>query len=628
MVKSKKRNIGIGKPIRTRTSKLYLYKKTLSPYTRKQYGGNKDAVLNQALENIQNKKDPISQDKDLANVDLFIDIDKNPLRKKEEIEKVLNGYKQKLENIKSSNWAIDENIKKIDNIIQSIRSKEAEAEAKAKKEEDKRLAKIAESEKKAKKEEAERKSKLEKAEAERKAKLEKAESERKAKLEKVEAERDKAERDKAERDKAERDKAERIAEAERIKAERDKAERDKAERIKAERDKAERIAEAERVKAERVEAERIKAERDKAERAEAERDKAERAEAERTEAERAEDKTQRVANIQAEATSTVKNTKIVTVNVPQFSNQSPILISSRETTQNSLFKTLTDNDIHLLLSFKLEESFNFVTSGYLNNYFKFYINPHDRYFLEKRKIHHIETIILVLVGILNDKSDGDYKIVLKGGKGLQMVLRNMNWENIPTDDIDLLILPSGEYNISDVKKIATELSELISILVNVFYPSTGGEGLSILPEAMSINPNIVKMSYIYSSRANPILDIDFKEDTEHYFSDENRMVTTMYLKNKKNSKTNLVYHHQTLDAFIKEKQAIIKKYSDCICPTDNETTTNVVPTPECAPLCPSKKFILEQKFQKYQGLIEYYETQTRKTSKKRLRRVKKTNKFV
>ena len=252
----------------------------------------------------------------------------------------------------------------------------------------------------------------------------------------------------------------------------------------------------------------------------------------------------------------------------------------------------------------------------MNNYFKFYINPHDRYFLEKRKIHHIETIILVLVGILNDKSDGGYKIVLKGGKGLQMVLRNMNWENIPTDDIDLLILPSGEYNISDVKKIATELSELISILVNVFYPSTGGEGLSILPEAMSINPNIVKMSYIYSSRANPILDIDFKEDTEHYFSDENRMVTTMYLKIKKNSKTNLVYHHQTLDAFIKEKQAIIKKYSDCICPTDNETTTNVVPTPECAPLCPSKKFILEQKFQKYQGLIEYYETQTRKTSKK------------
>ena len=233
-----------------------------------------------------------------------------------------------------------------------------------------------------------------------------------------------------------------------------------------------------------------------------------------------------------------------------------------------------------------------------------------------------------MVGILNTKSDDGYKIVLKGGKGLQMVLRNMNWKNIPTDDIDLLILPSSEYNISDVKKIATELSELINILINVFYPPTGGEGLSILPEAMSINPNIVKMSYIYSSKANPILDIDFKEDTEHYFSDKNRMVTTRYLKNKDNSKTNLVYHHQTLDAFIKEKQAIIKKYSDCICPTDNETTTNVVPTPECAPLCPSKKFILEQKFQKYQGLIEYYETQTRKTSKKRLRRVKKTNKFV
>ena len=153
-------------------------------------------------------------------------------------------------------------------------------------------------------------------------------------------------------------------------------------------------------------------------------------------------------------------------------------------------------------------------------------------------------------------------------------------------------------------------------MINVFYPPNGGEGISILPEERSINPNIVKMSYIYSGIINPILDIDFKEDTEHYFSNENLTSTPMYLKNNDNSKTNLVYHHQTLDAFIKEKQAIIKKYSDCICPTDNETTTNVVPTPECAPLCPSKKFILEQKFQKYQGLIEYYETQTRKTLKK------------
>ena len=84
MVKTKKLNMGIGKPIRTRTSKAQPYKMALSPYkmayTRKKYGGHKDDDdLKQALQNVKNKKDPISQDKDLTIIDLFIDTDKNPL---------------------------------------------------------------------------------------------------------------------------------------------------------------------------------------------------------------------------------------------------------------------------------------------------------------------------------------------------------------------------------------------------------------------------------------------------------------------------------------------------------------------------------------------------------------------
>ena len=336
MVKSKKRNVGIRNPNRTQTSKAQTYKIALSPYTRKKYGGNKDAELNQALDNIKNKKDPISQYKDLNIIDLFIDTDINPLRKKGEIEQVLNDYKTKFINDFSTNREIALNIKTIYKIIQNIRSKEvsaeekkAEAEKKAKKEEDKRLAKISEAEKKAKKEEEK---KLVKEEAERIAKIEeekklaKVEAERKAKLAKVEAERVEAERVKAER-----------VEAERVKAERVKAERVEAERVKAER--ATKIAEEEAAKIAEEEAAKI-AERASEAKAEEEAAKI----VERASEAKAEEEAQRVANIQVEATNTVKNPRTLTVIIPQFSNQSPILISSRETTQNSLFKTLTDND--------------------------------------------------------------------------------------------------------------------------------------------------------------------------------------------------------------------------------------------------------------------------------------------
>jgi hypothetical protein len=231
------------------------------------------------------------------------------------------------------------------------------------------------------------------------------------------------------------------------------------------------------------------------------------------------------------------------------------------------------------------------------------------------------------VGILNTKLK-NCKIVLKGSKGLQMEFSRINSEpSITTDDIDLLIIPVGEYKRDIVENTANKLSLLIETLITQIYPSVTeygivSEGISILPTyIVKTNPNIVKMSYVFNKHSFAILDIDFKEDTERFFTEEKMIKTSMFLK-QKNVKTYLSYHHQTLESFIKEKQAIKKKYTDCKCPTDvlappaadppaavppsAVPTTAVPPTPECEPLCKEKQFILD-KFQKYDPLIEEYE---------------------
>jgi len=182
-----------------------------------------------------------------------------------------------------------------------------------------------------------------------------------------------------------------------------------------------------------------------------------------------------------------------------------------------------------------------------------------------------------------------------------------------TDDIDLLLLPIGEYNRDAIKKMAEDLSTLINMIVNHIrkysdYIPGNREGISILQPENSKNPNIVKMSYMYYGTAKPFLDIDFKEDTERFFSEDKITYTHFLLE-----KTDLVYYHQTLDSFIEEKKIIKQKYTDCKCPTDIPQT-NVPTTPECEPLCPGKKFMLD-KFRKYDPLIEEYENRKKQSNK-------------
>jgi chemotaxis protein histidine kinase CheA len=258
---------------------------------------------------------------------------------------------------------------------------------------------------------------------------------------------------------------------------------------------------------------------------------------------------------------------------------------------NELSRLLTDSDIELLLCKELLTKFSKNTDKYLDFFDKF--SMLDTYTFSK--IYHIETIILVLTGIINMRIEG-YKIILKGGKGLQMEFRRQKHTmRIVTDDIDLLIHPIGEYNEAEAKKVAQEFAQIVLAIINQIYVS--GE-FSILPEEKSINKYIVKMSYLSPEGYKAISDVDFKKDTQDFFTDEKLSETRFYLKNK-NTKTYLLYYHQSLDAFINEKKEIKQNYDNCDC-------TKMDLTEGCKQLCKDKDWMLV-KLSKYEPVIQSYE---------------------
>ncbi len=106
------------------------------------------------------------------------------------------------------------------------------------------------------------------------------------------------------------------------------------------------------------------------------------------------------------------------------------------------------------------------------------------------------------------------------------------------------------------------------------------------------------MSYLSPDGYKPISDVDFKKDTQDFFVDEKLSKTRFYLKNK-NAKTDLLYYHQSLDAFINEKKTIKQNYDNCDC-------TKMDLTEGCKQLCKDKDWMLI-KLSKYEPLIQNYE---------------------
>jgi chemotaxis protein histidine kinase CheA len=350
--------------------------------------------------------------------------------------------------------------------------------------------------------------------------------------------------------------------------------------------------EKERLAAEEKEKERLAAEEKEKERLAAEEKEKERLVAEKEKERLAED-ARKAAIVETSKTLSPKVSSKTLSPTVSSKTLSPTVSSKYQsiTTLNDLSRLLTDSDIELLLSKDLLTQFSTNTGKYLDFFDKFrMLDPYTF-----SKIYHIETIILVLTGIINMQTK-EYKIILKGGKGLQMEFRRQKHTmRIVTDDIDLLIHPIGEYNEAEAKKVAHEFAQIVLAIINQIYVS--GE-FSILPEEKSINKYIVKMSYLSPEGYKAISDVDFKKDTQDFFTDEKLSETRFYLKNK-NTKTNLLYYHQSLDAFINEKKEIKQNYDNCDC-TKKDLTEG------CKQLCKDKDWMLV-KLSKYKPVIQSYE---------------------
>jgi hypothetical protein len=525
----------------------------------------------QDLLNALEKKSAYTADTQLAEIDLYIALKKLSEKEKEQINTVLNIFLGKIPGDNSKEIAVIEQIKQIISNIQAqsiIMQKVKETKPKSE------VVKVDKAKSKA---------------DEAKAKMDEA------KLKADEAKL-KAEEAKAKVDEAKLKAEEAKAKAMEIKAKADEVAKNMIEESRRKR-KTEKKHEKKQIKAANIISKTIRRYINKNKILQKQSEK----QSEKTSEKTSENKSEKQSEKQLEKTSENKSEEQI---LPKQEKSNILLDQIRGLdTTNRLSQFISIDDINLLLEPNLVKNFNYITGNYLNYYTPILNIPQ---FLQ---IQHIETIILVIVGIINYKlkqKNAKIKIILKGGKGLQINLFKRKWENIQTDDIDLLIKQDDDlaYNPVLVETYADNLSQIINVIITGIYNE---EKISILPKEKSRNPNIVKISYMLKPGFFAILDVDFKNDEHGFFASKNLEHTERFVKSE-GGKIQLLYHHQTLDAFINEKNVVIGNYKGCDC---NPPIGN----PKCEPLCPDKERML-RKFQKYEPLITYYKDIQNSSSKR------------
>jgi hypothetical protein len=197
----------------------------------------------------------------------------------------------------------------------------------------------------------------------------------------------------------------------------------------------------------------------------------------------------------------------------------------------------------------------------------------------------INNLILFLVGLFNFKfinKNIDVKMIIKGGKGAQMILSSYGYYknqikcDITSDDIDILLVQEQGYNRELLFTVAKQFSELIKRFVD--SSDVENKLVSIkepIPDAF--NPNVFKISYINKSnppniKYNVVSDIDFKKvETEFFdinnieglgFPNEYDPYGLQY--NYYNYSFNLRYLLQSPQAFLSEKQYYLSIYDNII----------------------------------------------------------------
>jgi flagellar biosynthesis GTPase FlhF len=222
----------------------------------------------------------------------------------------------------------------------------------------------------------------------------------------------------------------------------------------------------------------------------------------------------------------------------------------------------------------------------------------------------ISFFIIFLMGVINFRLNAkkiNLKLILKGGKASQMLMstHGINNTDILTDDVDILLVQEGVYDYNFLLNFASDFAGFINYFFNY--------QLSILapPNPILTNKNIVKISFVNNGLPKyiPLSDIDFKQIESEYLQGENIISSTsiwnVFEKQKNVYTYNLLFYHQSLEAFIAEKKYYLQIY-DNIIQKKNETENcdcADIHDHECSQICDYRNKMLD-KFHKYINPLE------------------------
>jgi hypothetical protein len=219
----------------------------------------------------------------------------------------------------------------------------------------------------------------------------------------------------------------------------------------------------------------------------------------------------------------------------------------------------------------------------------------------------ISFFIIFLMGVINFRLNAkkiNLKLILKGGKASQMLMstHGINNTDILTDDVDILLVQEGIYDYNFLLNFAIDFAGYINHFFNYI--------LSILapPNPILTNKNIVKISFVNNGFI-PLSDIDFKQIESEYLQGENIISSTsvwnVFEKQKNVYTYNLLFYHQSLEAFIAEKKYYLQIYNNII-QKKNETENcdcADIHDHECSQICDYRNKMLD-KFHKYINPLE------------------------
>jgi hypothetical protein len=223
---------------------------------------------------------------------------------------------------------------------------------------------------------------------------------------------------------------------------------------------------------------------------------------------------------------------------------------------------------------------------------------------------NISFFVIFLMGVINfrlNEKNINLKLILKGGKASQMLMSTygINNTDIFTDDVDILLVQEGVYDYNFLLNFANDFAGFINYFFNY--------QLSILapPNPTLTNKNIVKISFVNNGLPKyiPLSDIDFKQIESEYLQGENIISLTslwnVFEKQKNVYTYNLLFYHQSLEAFIAEKKYYLQIY-DNIIQKKNETENcdcADIQDYECSQICDYRNKMLD-KFHKYINPLE------------------------